>query len=205
MVKIFKPGFVFFWVIFIGSLSMPFSTLANINSDVQLSVSSMQIELGKPVSITLTSAQTGVSLDKIDLSPLLPDFHIKDTGEITVQDNQQHQRITLYPRKTGRLFIPQIYFINSSTQAVAIDVTPPIDSKNNTVIELQTSVSTLTPWKKQQVLVKLEFMTQAGIVVFFIGCNYLLGRFFSSWHSFSQYLVFIVVCSYNVYIGLDGS
>ena len=166
MVNIFKPWFVLLGLLLISITCLPHIAFANSATELDVSISGKKIELGKPLNLTLTSSQTKVSLNEIDLSPLLPDFYITDLSEPEIKNNHQQRRLHIYPRKTGSLLIPRLIFINFTTEAIAIDVTPPIDSKNNTIIDVQTSVSTLSPWKKQQVLVKFEFITKASIVVF---------------------------------------
>jgi hypothetical protein len=134
--------------------------------ELRVSTSNNQLELGKPVIVTLSSSEPNISLDKTDLSPLQADFHIKNISESVWQDNLQQQQITLYPRKTGQQVIPELYFLSTNSQPLKINVTPPIDPKDNTVIDVKTSVSTLTPWRKQQVLVRLQFISQSEIIVF---------------------------------------
>lgn len=166
MVTIYKPWLVLLWLLLISITCLPLVAFAKGTTELDVFIPGNQVQLGKPLNLTFTSSQTKVSLNEIDLSPLLPDFHIIDLSEPEIKNNHQQRRLHIYPRKTGSLFIPRLTFINFTTEAIAIDVTPPIDSKNNAIIDVNTSISTLSPWKKQQVLVKFEFITKAPIVVF---------------------------------------
>lgn len=166
MVNVFKPWFILLWLLLISITCLPLIAFANGTTELDVFISGNQVQLGKMLNLRLTSSQTKVSLNDLDLSPLLPDFHIIDLSEPEIKNNHQQRRLHIYPRKTGSLLIPRLTFINTTTETIAVEVTPPIDSKNNTIIDVQTSVSTLSPWKKQQVLVKFEFITKAPIVVF---------------------------------------
>ena len=166
MVKFLRPGLLSCWLTILSMLCLPVSTLAKESTGLQLSISSKQVELGKPFRITLSSVQTKVSLNDIDLASLLPDFHISDTSDPEIKNNTQQKKLLIYPRRTGWLSIPGLNFINSTTKAIAVEVTPPIDPKNDTIIDIQSSVSTFKPWKKQEVIVKLEFITRAKIIIF---------------------------------------
>ncbi|MEJ2142617.1 MAG: hypothetical protein P8Y24_09760 [Gammaproteobacteria bacterium] len=149
-------------VLFVTALNIPFAAAS---TDLNISVSEPQVELGKSVKLRLHSSQTSVSLSTIDLTPLLDNFHIKDTDEIELHNAQQSKVITLYPRTTGQLLIPGLHFLKSAAKPVPLNVTPAIDPKDGSRIEVSYSVSTLTPWKKQQVLVRLDLTSHSSILV----------------------------------------
>lgn len=132
---------------------------------LDISVSSTKVELGKPVELFLRSSQTAISLDTIDLNPIKPAFHIKNSTETNISGEQQNKHITLYPRKTGLITIPGLYFIDTKSAPIDIKVTPAIDPKDNSQFDVNYSVSTLSPWKKQQVLVEFALTSLSSIIV----------------------------------------
>lgn len=140
------------------------STPVQAYSELETSVSRIQLELGKAVELRLYSPQTTVSLNNINLDVLKNDFHIKHVSDISLVNNAQSQRITLYPRKIGHVIIPALHLINTRTSPIKLDVTPAIDPKDNSVMKILYSIPTLTPWKKQQVLVKFELTGHAAIL-----------------------------------------
>ena len=133
-------------------------------SELEISVSRIQLELGKAVELLLYSPQSTASLNNIDLGVLKNDFHIKHVSDINLENNKQSQHITLYPRKIGQVIIPSLRFMNTRTGPIELDITPARDPKDNSILDVAYSVSTLTPWKKQQVLVKLELTGRASIL-----------------------------------------
>ena len=140
------------------------STQAQAYSELETSVSRTQLELGKAVELRLYSPQTIVSLDNVNLGVLKNDFHIKHVSDINLENNTQSQRVTLYPREVGKTMIPSLHFINTRTIPIELNITPARDPKDNSIMDVTYSVSTLTPWKKQQVLVNLQLTGQASVL-----------------------------------------
>ena len=166
MVKITTSWIIAFGLLFIIFLCLPLTTHAKDSTELQVMLSNKNIELGKPLYLTLTSRQTKISLDEINLTTLATHFHIKNISNTDTYPDHQQKRITLYPRNKGSFFIPALTFFNSTTETIPIEVVHAKDLKDNTPIGVTTSISTLAPWKKQQVLVKTEITTKASIVVF---------------------------------------
>lgn len=149
-------------LLFVVALCLSFS--AN-SYELNVSINHNQVELGKPVTLFIHSSQTSVSLDNIDLTTLKRDFYIKNIQEPVTSNQQQTLSVTLYPRTTGHLSIPELYFIKTRSQPIPLKVKPAIDPKDNSEIEVKYSVSTHSPWKKQQVLVKLGLTSHSSILV----------------------------------------
>lgn len=131
-------------------------------------VSSQQIELGKPLTLTLRSDTITTPLDTLTLSTLQENFAVKplSSAEINKKTHQQLWQLRLYAYKPGAITIPSLSFAGNASKPIVIHVTPAIDAKTQTAIAISSDITTTTPWYKQQVLVTHTFVTAAPIVVF---------------------------------------
>lgn len=131
-------------------------------------VSAQQIELGKPLTLTLRCTTLSTVLDTLSLSALQESFAIKPLAgpAINKQTRQQSWQLRLYAYNTGRITIPSFMFAGATSNPMIINVTPAFDAKTQAPIVISTAISTVTPWYKQQVLVTHTFTTAAPIVVF---------------------------------------
>lgn len=143
-------------------LCLPFSA---VSSELHVSVDKQEIELGKSFRLYLHSSQTRVSLNTIDIKQLLKNFHIKDFGESVIDNSHQARKITLYPRFTGQLLIPGFHFLGTTSKPVPVNITSAIDPKDGSRIDVNYTISTLTPWKKQQVHVRLDVTSHSSVLV----------------------------------------
>ncbi|MGD9390203.1 MAG: hypothetical protein PVG18_07010, partial [Thioalkalispiraceae bacterium] len=133
--------------------------------DLQVILDKTVVELGKPLTLTLNSPQIKTSLEELDLGILMTDFHVEEKAFTQAQHRQQ-RILRLYPRTTGQLQIPALQFSQTRTAKIDIEVTPAIDKKTGSIIDTKITVSTRSPWQKQQVLVNAEFISEAGMLVF---------------------------------------
>lgn len=163
MVNSKATSFKFLKFLFIVALQL-YPCIA-ISSGLNISVNTHQVELGKPVKLLIESQQTDTSLEAIDLTSLKKDFHIKSRGDIEINNSKQKQVVVLYPRTTGELFIPEIHFHNSATKPLALLVTPATDPKDGSQLDVRYFVSTQSPWKNQQLQVRLDVKSQSSILV----------------------------------------
>lgn len=172
MVNTYKTLLLSWHLICCTLLLLTPSVFANSLADLRISVSSQNIELGKPIKLTFESPQTKISLNELELNALVENFYIRESSELQLINNHQYRTVHLYPRKPGTLSIPGLFFLNTSTKAIPVNVIPATDIKTNTPLKLQTTVSSSTPWKKQQVIVKFEFLTKIPIITFNVPSAY---------------------------------
>ncbi len=145
--------------------TLPFNAFA---ASFTAQVSSQQIELGKPLTLTLRSGTITTPLDTLALSTLQDNFTVKPLSAPATnkQTHQQLWQLRLYAYKPGTITIPSLSFAGNASKPIVINVTPAIDAKTQTAIALSSDITTTTPWYKQQVLVTHTFTTAAPIVVF---------------------------------------
>jgi len=149
-----------FTVLLLSSLS----GIAGDKSQLKLVLDNTPVELGEPVGSTIYGINLPREIMLSDLHILKSNFGIKTEEEVeTIQDTRwpgQHVqvlRFELYPRNTGTLKVEQLNIGDTYSQVASIKV---IDGKvKGKNIELQTSVSTNSPWERQQVLFELEITT----------------------------------------------
>ena len=129
---------------------------------LQITVESTTVELGKPVWLTVTSNQTAESLDMLDLSPWQKDFVLprRDAANLSDVGLSQHLRLRLYPLRKGSFTLPAIHFLNEYSNEMTIRVNEAIDPKNHAPIDFRYTISTLSPWQQQQVVVNCSIITR---------------------------------------------
>jgi hypothetical protein len=95
------------------------------------------VALGEPVALTVQTS--GLSLDALDVTPLLARFDVF-ARTLSRGGDSETLVLTLYPRMTGALFIPALQLQNRRTAALSLKVT---DSSET--MPRVTSVWTLEP------------------------------------------------------------
>jgi hypothetical protein len=135
---------------------------------LQITLERNEVELGKPIWVTLSSDQTAVSLNTIDFSPWQRDFVLPRQFDMTVADDNRSQqlRLRLFPLREGRLTLPAVTLLNQKSTAVTIDVIEARDPKNHSPINFHYHVSTTTPWQQQQVIVACSLIMRDDYAVF---------------------------------------
>jgi hypothetical protein len=135
---------------------------------LQITLERNEVELGKPIWVTLSSDQTAVSLNTIDFSPWQRDFVLPRQFDMTVADDNRSQqlRLRLFPLREGRLMLPAVTFLNQKSTALTLDVSEARDPKGHSPIDFQYHVSTRTPWQQQQVIVACSLTLRDDYAVF---------------------------------------
>lgn len=132
---------------------------------LELVIDKRRVELGKPLLLTLTWNAVSPSLETINLEALRRDFYVSAPPAAETLARQQRWTLRLYAYASGEFELPALQFGTAHTRPVTITVTPAIDPKDKTVIEMATHISTTTPWLKQQVRVAVTIINSTPIVV----------------------------------------
>ena len=137
-------------------------------TELQITALSTDVELGKPVWLTLTSDQVAVSLNTIDFSPWRQDFVVPREFDVSIADDNRSQRLRmqLYPLRKGELRLPALSFLKQSSDVLLINVTEARDTKTHSPIDFAYKVSSQTPWQQQQVIVACTITLRDAYAVF---------------------------------------
>lgn len=140
------------------------SSLSSQAAVLQVHADATAMELGKPLQLVIQAKATAAGevpdLAALDLSALRRDFEIvrrrqaDATGHGT---SGQQLELTLYPRRTGTLFIPALALREARSQPVRIRVRP--GQARGQAIRLDSELSTTRPWQRQQVLLRITITT----------------------------------------------
>ena len=135
---------------------------------LQITALSTEVELGRPVWLTLTSGQTAVSLNTIDFSSWQQDFVLPRDYDLSIADDNRSQRLRmqLYPLHRGQFELPALSFLNQTSNTMRIDVTEARDAKNRSPIDFTCKVPNNTPWQQQQVIVACSITMRNAYAVF---------------------------------------
>jgi hypothetical protein len=135
---------------------------------LQVSVLSPQVELGKPVWVTLHSNQTKVSLDTLDIRPWQRDFVLARERELVLADDNRSQRLRLqlFPLHQGQFELPALSFLTQHSSAIAIEVSAARDAKTQAPIDFACKLPSLRPWQQQAVNVACTITTANAYAVF---------------------------------------
>lgn len=127
-----------------------------------------EVELGKPVWVTLTSEQTAVSLNTIDFSPWQQDFVLPRDYELSIADDNRSQRLRmqLFPLHKGQFELPALSFLKQTSNAMTIDVIEARDTKSRSPIAFACKLPNKTPWQQQQVIVACSITLGNAYAVF---------------------------------------
>ena len=135
---------------------------------LQITALTTQVELGKPVWLTLSSDQTAVSLSTLDFSPWQRDFVLPRERDVILADDNRSQRLRLqlFPLHTGQFELAGLTFLNQTSKAMTIDVIEAKDAKTNFPIDLACKLSNNSPWQQQQVIVACSITTRNAYAIF---------------------------------------
>ena len=136
------------------------------SSSLTLSLSKHTSELGKPVYLLLGTSLATPALTSINLKDLRKHFVIDNIESIDAQEHtiKQTVRLRLYPRQSGEKLIPELAFYGGKTKPVKIRITPPIDQKNNSTINIKMDAIQRHVWRKEAVQVYMDIETASEIV-----------------------------------------
>jgi hypothetical protein len=135
---------------------------------LRVTADSNELELGKPLWLTLTSDQTAVPLDTLDFSPWLEDFVMPRYGAMSLSRDQHGQRLRLhlFPLREGAFVLPALSLLQDVSNTLDIQVTGAVDAKSHSPIAFDYQISTQSPWQRQQVIVTCQLTTRDPYVVF---------------------------------------
>ncbi|NNG13526.1 MAG: hypothetical protein HKM22_00020, partial [Gammaproteobacteria bacterium] len=119
-------------------------------------------QLGRAFSARLMASGIDKNLSAIDLSPLEKNFGVivKEYSGTTGNANtvsEQQLAIELYPRDTGLLEVPELFFSATSSSALEVEVLQAQSPSGPINVEYQ--ISTAQPWQRQQVLLNINVTT----------------------------------------------
>jgi len=145
-------------------LLLLYTTLSFAQGQLSIELSRHEIELGKHVLMTLKAPSSLPSLDSIDLTELAKTFHINKLADVEIDQGRQSWKFRLHPYRTGKHTLPRLHFhdyaseeIDKETyEEIYITVNNAIDPKSKKPLFVNYSVSTSTPWVRQQVLVTYQ-------------------------------------------------
>lgn len=130
------------------------------------SVDRQQIEFGKSLILTLSSKQSGVILESVDLELLHDQFVIEPLNHRLVDKNGMQQRQwRLYPRQPGRLTIPALRAGYVESDPLSIEVTSAIDPRDRQPVDVTFSVSSESVRLREAVYIHMTLETGSPIVV----------------------------------------
>jgi hypothetical protein len=124
-----------------------------------------QVEYGKPVQLVLRGPDRA-SLKDIKLDALVRDFHVHEKIILEPEENTGRAglRLRLYPRHTGTITVPALWWGGQSSRATTVAVTSAIDPKNRTPITVFVAHTGKPVWLKQAYTVTVTLQTRDAIV-----------------------------------------
>ncbi|GMR08993.1 MAG: hypothetical protein BMS9Abin26_2005 [Gammaproteobacteria bacterium] len=133
-------------------------------AELVLDLESHQTSLGIPVKAELYGIELPGSLAEADLDHLQKNFAVVIKDDINIisdprwpQANVQNLTLLLYPRMTGALKVNPIVHAGRYSREQQVHVTEGRTRSGS--ITLTSSVSTLTPWDRQQIVITAEVIT----------------------------------------------
>lgn len=124
-------------------------------AQLQVQVKQHQLELGKPIWITLHSDQTAVSLDTLDFSAwrrqvALPLAYFVNRNR---DNTAQVLRLRVYPYHTGELILPGLQFMHHTSAPLRFTILPARDPVTQAPMDFACTVSGRQAWQQQQVII----------------------------------------------------
>lgn len=133
-------------------LSVFSTSIAVADSTVTAKLSHSNLELGKHTRLILSAPESFPPLDTINLDTLKPIFYIDNISEVEIVQGRQVMKLRLSAYHIGEQTISALKFNKSYTQPITFAVTDAVDPKSNLPIYINYSISTTSPWVRQQVL-----------------------------------------------------
>lgn len=120
-------------------------------ASLRAAVEPSTVALGEPLSLTLTA--TGVSLDRLDITPLTRQFDVS-SRTLSRGTNSETLVLTLYPRAVGSIVIPSLQLENSRTPELKLT----IQDGSETVPQVSAHwvLTPAKPWVNQPVRLRLS-------------------------------------------------
>jgi len=146
-------------------------------AELDIRADTREVELGRPIWLTLRSDQTTVSLKELDLSAwrdrvALPrDYDV----ELSEDNHSQSARLRLYPLRRGRLDLPGLHFAHTTTEAMRFEILPAREPGSGHPMDFRYRLSTHKPWQRQQVIVNCQLTLSDDYAVFRLSPHKLAG------------------------------
>lgn len=153
-----KPLFLTVLMAYVLSATPCFASV-----QVSAQLSSNVVEMGKPVTLILSTPETMPLLSTINLNELEKNFYV-DRGTTTPVQPQQLQ-LHLYPRRPGKLRLPPLSYKDAHTKALVLNVSAGHDAKTNSHFKTEFLSSTTQAWIHQEVIYKFSIVTRDSHVV----------------------------------------
>jgi len=153
--------------IFFILFSLLLSQLSFAENNLQLRVDKNEVELGKPVQVSIISQGIKKDLTAISFDELKKNFGIivlESASKLNESNNKvQELRIELYPNQTGQLEIPTIHFEGYKTSPLAIRV---LTAKEiGKTISFIHEISTSSLWQRQQTIITATVVTHSKFAI----------------------------------------
>lgn len=140
-----------------------YSVLANAvepEKTLSVTISKTDKQWGQPLYVTLRY-RGAESLEKINLESWRELAVITDYDDYRDEDEQgrgvQVKKLRVFPRKTGAGFLPALRLGAANSEPVSYDVRNAV--VKSSAIELEYNVSTLSPWQRQAVFIRVFVQT----------------------------------------------
>ncbi len=130
------------------------------DSNLTVSISRTDKQWGQPLRVTLRYRGSQL-LENIDLQPWQQLVAIDREDEYIDEDNNgnliQVLQLRLQPRNTGAFQLPSLKLGSAHSQPIDINISQAIIK--NAAIELDWQISTLSPWQRQAVILRVQVKT----------------------------------------------
>jgi hypothetical protein len=139
---------------------LPIAGLAN--SRLSLLVDQEKQQLGRAFNARLIARGIDKNLSGVDLSALKKNFGVlvkeysSTAGNANIASEQQ-LTMELYPRQTGLVEVPELFFSTASSNPLEVEVLPAQSPSGPINVDYQ--ISTTQPWQRQQVLFTINVTT----------------------------------------------
>jgi len=148
-------------VIFIAALLLIAPLSYGSSRHLLLSVDNNEVQLGKPIQATITAHNIKLNLSGIKTEALQKNFGvyvIENSTKFNADKSEiQYLVVSLYPQRSGDFEIPALKLGRYSTKPLSVTVLPAIE--DNTELNFSTSISSLSTWQRQQVIVTTSVIT----------------------------------------------
>lgn len=135
---------------------------------LRVSADQQEVELGRPIWLTVYTDQDAISLDNLDLSGWQGRVAVPRNIDVSREagGRSQRARLKIYPLREGPLELPPLYFIHETSNVLRLKVLPAVEAGSGRPMNFQCQASANTAWQSQQLAVGCTLDLGTGYALF---------------------------------------
>lgn len=136
------------------------ATCAHASSTLTLTASKNTVEIGKPLLVMIIATDIKEKLSSINLGGLERDFGVVVKENAIKSDKTsiiQSLKIALYPRRVGKIILPQLELSQYKTEEITVTIKPAETIIGD--ILFSSSLSSNNVWQRQQIILSITIIT----------------------------------------------